>query len=76
MKNVMLSLPMMANSLSAMARAFPYLTLETADGMKKSISTASLSIYVQGSKLMAGSIELTPAVLNNLHFSASDETTE
>ncbi len=66
---------MMANSLSAMAQDFPYLTLETADGVKTSISTASLSIFVQGSKLMAGSIELTPTILNKLHFSFFDETT-
>lgn len=75
MKNVILSLPMMASSLSAMAQDFPYLTYETADGIKTSISTTSLQIYVQGSKLMTGSIELTPAVLNKLHFSISDETT-
>ena len=75
MKNICLSLPMMARSLSAMAQDFPYLTIETADGMKTSISTASLSIYIQGSKLMAGSIELTPDVLNLMHFSVSDETT-
>ena len=75
MKNVILSLPMMASSLSAMAQDFPYLTFETKDGIKTSISTTSLQIYVQGSKLMAGSIELTPAVLDKLHFSVSDETT-
>ena len=75
MKNVIISLPMMASSLSAMAQDFPYLTFETTDGIKTSIRTASLSFYVQGSKLMAGSIELTPAVLNKLHFSVSDETT-
>jgi hypothetical protein len=75
MNNVILSSAMMASSLSAMAQDFPYLTLETADGMKESISTASLSFYVQGSKLMAGSIELTPAILNKLHFSVYDETT-
>ena len=66
---------MMASSLSAMAQDFPYLTFETTDGIKTSISTTSLQIYVQGSKLMAGSIELTPAVLDKLHFSVSDETT-
>ena len=75
MKNDMLFLPIVASSLSAMAQDFPYLTLETTDGTKTSISTASLTFYIQGSKLMAGSIELTPAVLNKLHFSVSDETT-
>ena len=75
MKNVILSLPMMASSLSAMAQDFPYLTFETTDGIKTSISTTSLQIYVQGSKLMAGSIELTPDVLDKLHFSVFDETT-
>lgn len=74
MNTVSLSLPIMASSLSAMAKDFPYLTIETTDGTKTSISTASLPIYIQGNKLMAGSIELTPAILSKLHFSVTDET--
>jgi len=66
---------MMASALSAMADDYPYLTFETADGTKTSISTASLTIHIQDGKLMAGTKELTLADLNKMYFSASDETT-
>ena len=75
MKKETLSLSMIASSLSKMAKNYPYLTIEMADGKKTSISTASLTFFVQNGKLMAGTIELTVAVLNKLHFSANDETT-
>ena len=58
-----------------MAKNYPYLTIETASGKKTSIRTASLTFFIQNGKLMAGSIELTLAVLNKMHFSTSDETT-
>ena len=54
---------------------YPYLTFETADGTKTSISTASLTINIQDGKLMAGSMELTLADLSKMYFSTSDETT-
>ena len=54
---------------------YPYLTFETADGAKTSISTASLTINIQDGKLMAGSMELTLADLSKMYFSTSDETT-
>ena len=54
---------------------YPYLTFETADGTKTSISTASLTIHIQDGKLMAGSTELTLADLSKMYFSTSDETT-
>ena len=55
---------------------YPYLTFETADGAKTSISTASLTINIQDGKLMAGSMELTLADLSKMYFSTSDETTD
>ena len=76
MKNSMLSLSMMANSLSKMAKNYPYLTIETTDGKKTSFSTASMPFFAQDGKLMAGTIELTIAVLSKMHFSTYDETTE
>ena len=75
MKKVILSLSMLAGSLSAMAEDYPYLTFETANGTKTSISTSSLTISIQDGKLMAGSMELTLADLSKMYFSTSDETT-
>lgn len=75
MKKETLSLPMMAISLSQMAKNYPYLTIETTDGKKTSFSTASLTFFIQDGKLMAGTMELTVAVLSKLHFSTRDETT-
>ena len=49
---------MMANSLSKMAKNYPYLTIETTDGKKTSFSTASMPFFAQDGKLMAGTIEL------------------
>lgn len=66
---------MVASSLAAMAKSYPFLTIEKAGGMKTSISTASLSFFIQNGKLMAGTMELTSTILNKLHFSTSDETT-
>ena len=75
MKKVLLSLSMLAGALSAMAEDYPYLTFETANGTKTSISTASLTINIQDGKLMAGSMELTLSDLSKMYFSTSDETT-
>jgi len=75
MKKKILSLSMIASSLSMMAKNYPYLTIEMTDGKKTSFSTTSMTFYVQDGKLMAGSMELTVAVLSNLHFSTQDETT-
>lgn len=75
MKKMLLSLSMMASTLSAMAEDYPYLTFETANGAKTSISTTSLTITLRDGKLMAGSIELTLADLSKMYFSISDETT-
>ena len=73
MKTTQLSLSMVASSLTAMAKSYPYLTIPTADGKKTSISTASLKIYIQDNKLMAGSTELTLAILDKMYFSTSNE---
>ena len=75
MKKMILSVSMLAGSLSAMAEDYPYLTFETANGTKTSISTSSLTISIQDGKLMAGSMELTLADLSKMYFSTSNETT-
>ena len=69
MVGTLLSLSMMAGTLSAMGENYPYLTFETSDGSKTSISTASLTINIQDGKLMAGSMELT---LADLIYNGSD----
>ena len=77
MKKQILTLMAMIAAVSAQADNYdyPYLTFETADGTKTSISTASLTIHIQDGKLMAGSTELTLADLSKMYFSTSDETT-
>ena len=75
MKKETLSLSMIASSLSEMAKKYSYLTIEMKDGKKTSFSTASLTFFIQNGKLMAGTMELTIAVLGKMHFSTHDETT-
>ena len=77
MKKQIMTMMVMIASVTAQAENddYPYLTFETADGAKISISTASLTINIQDGKLMAGSMELTLADLSKMYFSTSDETT-
>ena len=75
MKKMLVLLSMMMGPLASFADDYPYLTFETADGAKTSISTESLTINIQDGKLMAGSMELTLADLSKMYFSTSDETT-
>lgn len=77
MKKQIMTMMVMIASVTAQAENddYPYLTFETADGAKISISTASLTINIQDGKLMAGSMELTIADLSKMYFSTSDETT-
>ena len=74
---VIMTMMVMIASVTAQAENddYPYLTFETADGAKISISTASLTINIQDGKLMAGSMELTIADHSKMYFSTSDETT-
>ena len=77
MKKLFMLLAVAIGTLTAQAENddYPYLTFETADGAKTSISTASLTINIQDGKLKAGSMELTIADLSKMYFSTSDETT-
>ena len=78
MKKLFMLLAVAIGTLTAQAENddYPYLTFETADGAKISISTASLTINIQDGKLKAGSMELTIADLSKMYFSTSDETTD
>ena len=75
MKKMFLTAALMAGALSAAADEYPYLTFETADGAKTSVSSSSLTISVADGKLTAGSQEFTLSNLSKMYFSASDETT-
>ncbi len=61
-------------SLSAQAGDYSYLTFETTDGAKVSISVTSLSIAVSGTALTAGTQTFELANLSKMYFSTSNET--
>ncbi|MBQ6964505.1 MAG: hypothetical protein IJP82_02290 [Bacteroidaceae bacterium] len=74
MNKLLLTALLMASTGSAMADDYPYLTFETTDGTKTSVSTTSLTITFQNGKLMAGTKEFTLTDLSKMYFSTSDET--
>lgn len=55
--------------------SYPYLTFETTDGAKVSVSTSSLTITVSGTTLTAGTQTFILSNLSKMYFSSSDETT-
>lgn len=75
MKKMFLTAFLVTGTLSAAADDYPYLTFETADGTKTSVSASSLTISVGDGKLTVGSQEFTLSDLSKMYFSASDETT-
>lgn len=75
MKKVLLVLVMMMGALSVHADDFSYLTFETTDGNKISVSVSGLSISISGTTLTAGSQTFTLTNLSKMYFSTSDETT-
>lgn len=75
MKKVLLTLSVLAMALTVQADDYPYLTFETADGTKMSVSTTALTITIQNGKLMAGTTELSLADLSMMYFSSTSETT-
>ena len=74
MKKVVFLLTMMGGMLTAHAADYPYLTFETADGTKTSVSTDGLTIGISSSVLTAGSNEFTLASLSKMYFTDSDVT--
>lgn len=63
-------------TLTANAEDYTYLTFETADGAKVSVSASSLTITISGTTLTAGSQSFTLSDLSKMYFSTSDETSE
>ena len=66
---------MMMGSLSMHAADYTYLTFETTDGAKVSVSAASLTLTISGTTLTVGNQSFTLTNLTKMYFSTSDETT-
>ena len=75
MKRLLLFLMMMTGALAMQAGDYPYLTFETTDGNKVSVSTESLTLTVSGTTLTAGNQSFTLVNLSKMYFSTSDEST-
>ena len=61
--------------LVAHAEEYPYLTFETTDGAKISVSVESLTLSFNGTTLTAGSQTFTLSNLAKMYFTATSETT-
>ena len=76
MKKVLLILMTMTGGLTIQAdTTYPYMTFETTDGGRVSVSVASLQLTISGTTLTAGSESFTLTNLSKMYFSAADETT-
>lgn len=86
MKKFILCVITLAGALTAQAKALPqplietedskyaYLTFETTDGAKASVSVSSLSLSINGNTLTAGSKSFVISNLSKMYFSATDES--
>ena len=75
MKRLLFILMMMTGVLVMQAADYPYLTFETTDGNRISVSTESLTLTVSGTTLTAGNQSFTLVNLSKMYFSTSDEST-
>lgn len=75
MKKLLLTLVAGIAVLTAKAADYPYLTFETIDGAKASVSVESLNITISGATLTAGTESFQLSNLAKMYFSASEEVT-
>ena len=75
MKKLVVFLTMMMGTLAIHAADYIYLTFETTDGAKASVSVGNLTLTISGTTLTAGSQSFTLSNLSKMYFSTSDETT-
>ena len=76
MKKIILFLTMLVGGLTAQAEDYTYLTFETTDGAKASVSVASdVTLSISGTTLTAGTQQFTLSNLSKMYFSTSDEAT-
>lgn len=62
--------------MEAHAGDFAYLTFETTDGTKASVSVEGLSISFSGKTLHTGDLSFEVTNLKQMYFSAEDESTD
>ena len=75
MKKILATILMMVGIMTASAADYPYLTFETTDGEKISVSVSSLTMTISGTTLTVGSQTFTLTNLNKMYFSTTDEST-
>ena len=75
MKKIILFMTMMVGVLAAHADSYTFLTFETTDGAKASVSVSDLTLTISGTTLTAGTQSFTLTNLSKMYFSTSDETT-
>ena len=75
MKKIILFMTMMVGVLTAHADSYTFLTFETTDGAKASVSDSDLTLTISGTTLTAGTQSFTLTNLSKMYFSTSDETT-
>ena len=75
MKKIVLFLTMLVGTLTAQASDYTYLTFETTDGAKVSVSVSNLTLSISGTTLTAGTQSFTLSNLSKMYFSNTDETT-
>ena len=66
---------MMIGTMAVHAVDYAYLTFETTDGAKASVSVENLTMTISGTTLTAGSQSFTLSNLSKMYFSTADETT-
>ena len=86
MKKFILCVITLAGALTAQAKALPqpltetedskyaYLTFETTDGAKASVSVASLTLSINGNTLTVGAMTFVISNLSKMYFTATDES--
>lgn len=75
MKKIILFMTMMVGVLTAHADSYTFLTFETTDGAKASVSVSDMTLTISGTTLTAGTQSFTLTNLSKMYFSTSDETT-
>ena len=73
MKRISLFFAMLVGVLAVQAEEYTYLTFETMDGAKVSVSVEGLTLTISGTTLTAGSQTFTLSNLSKMYFSNSDE---
>ena len=74
MKKLFLLLTVLVTTLIVQAEGYTYLTFETTEGAKASVSIKDLTLTISGTTLTAGSQQFTLSNLSKMYFSTSDET--